>query len=440
MRHEFRRIGDNRQAVLCETKRAVTPFGGLVVLVELMRHHALVETVRGLLPFSYRSNNAIPPEHTLLAFWLGVAAGTRRFAHFQMLRCDRALQTLCGVRAFPSDDTVRNFFKRFGEAQIAQFFPALWKWLFEQMPVRSCTLDLDSTIFQRYGRQEGAERGFNRTRRNGRCHHPLIAFLSEPVLILHAWLRGGNTADNRGAVEFLREALEHLPQTWTLLGVRADSAFHDQKLCEFLETRQLPYIIVARRNDALIRRVHALSDWTALDSRHAVSEFTAQTAMCSKPRRFIVVRIQLPDDGGPRLLHVPRYDFRVFVTNRTESPQWLWHHYDQRAAIEPRISELKSDLGADDFCMREFYPTEAAMRSVLFLFNLLSWLQSLQPQPGQRRPATLRSSLFLCGAIVGRSGHKTVLYLSQSWGGLRTRKPLLDRILAPPDSTSPKLN
>ncbi len=52
MRHEFRRIGDGGQAVLCETKRAVTPFGGLVVLVELMRRHALVETVRGLLPFS----------------------------------------------------------------------------------------------------------------------------------------------------------------------------------------------------------------------------------------------------------------------------------------------------------------------------------------------------------------------------------------------------
>ena len=39
-----------------------------------------------------------------------------------MLRCDRALQTLCGVRAFPSDDTVPNFFRRFGPAQIARYF------------------------------------------------------------------------------------------------------------------------------------------------------------------------------------------------------------------------------------------------------------------------------------------------------------------------------
>ena len=124
MRYEFRRIGDGRQAVLCETKRAVTPFGGLVVLIELMRQVKLLEAVRAALPFRYTSNNAIAPEHTLLAFWLGVAVGAKRFAHLQMLRCDRALQELCGVRAFPGDDTVRNFFGRFGQAQINDFFTA----------------------------------------------------------------------------------------------------------------------------------------------------------------------------------------------------------------------------------------------------------------------------------------------------------------------------
>jgi hypothetical protein len=30
MRHKFQRLGDGRQAILGETKRAVTPFGGLV--------------------------------------------------------------------------------------------------------------------------------------------------------------------------------------------------------------------------------------------------------------------------------------------------------------------------------------------------------------------------------------------------------------------------
>ena len=84
MRHEFRRIGDARQGVLCETSRAVTPFGGMAVLIELFGRMGLLEAVRERLPFTYRSNHSSRPEHILLAFWLGVVAGARGFAHMQM--------------------------------------------------------------------------------------------------------------------------------------------------------------------------------------------------------------------------------------------------------------------------------------------------------------------------------------------------------------------
>lgn len=441
MQHELRRICDGRQAVLRETKRAVTPFGGLAVLVELLRQMKAVEAVKERLPFRYRSNNRSEPEHILLGFWLGVAGGARRFAHMQMLRADAALQALCGVCGFPCDDTVRNFFRRFGPAQIAAFFPSLWKWFFAQQPARSCLLDLDSTTLQRFGQQEGAVAGYNPTRRNGHLHRPLLAFVSEPVFVAHAWLRAGNAADNRGAVEFLMEALATLPNSWRLEGVRADAAFFDQKLLEFLEQRQLPYVIVVRRKETIQHELHALQQWTALDARTAVSEFTLQMPTWLRARRFIVVRFRLPEPSERRLLDTPGYDHRVFVTNRSEPPAWLWRHYDQRAAIEPRFSELKEDLGADDFCLQSFFPTEAAFLSVLFLFNLLSFLQTLgcADTRVQHRPVTLRNTLFTCGAIAGRSGHKFVLFLSVAWGGLAARKPLLDKIAAA-FPTSPKFN
>lgn len=40
--------------------------------------------------------------------------------------------------------------------------------------------------------------------------------------------------------------------------------------------------------------------------------------------------------------------------------------------MENRIAELKHDLGADRFCLREFHAAAAVFRSVLLLFNLLS--------------------------------------------------------------------
>jgi hypothetical protein len=68
MRYRFWRLGDGRQAILGETKRAVTPFGGLAVLVEFWRELGFLEAVRERLPFSYRSPNTIGAAEILLSF------------------------------------------------------------------------------------------------------------------------------------------------------------------------------------------------------------------------------------------------------------------------------------------------------------------------------------------------------------------------------------
>ena len=58
---------------------------------------------------------------------------------------------------------------------------------------------------------------------------------------------------------------------------------------------------------------------------------------------------------------------------------------------------------------------------------------------GYRQPAMLRLQVFLCGAILGRAGHRVVLHLSSAWGGLETRNPLHDKILADEIPNSRKL-
>jgi Transposase DDE domain group 1 len=146
------------------------------------------------------------------------------------------------------------------------------------------------------------------------------------------------------------------------------------------------------------------------------------------------------DSVGRKLIHVPGYTFRIFVANRGQAPQEIWRDYNLRADMENRIAELKHDLGADGFCLKQFFATEAAFRAVLLLFNLLSEFQRAAGFPGYREPATLRTQILTCGAILGRAGRRLVLHLSQSWGGLKTRNPLLDSILNWQIPTSPKLD
>jgi hypothetical protein len=443
MQWEFRRLGDDRRAVLRESLRAVTPFGGLVVLVEFFRELRLLEAVRERLPFSYTSPNSVGAAETLLAFWLSVTAGARRFAHVNLVRGDTALRGLLGWRRWPGDDAVRDFFGRFGWRQVEEFFPALTTWMLSKLPAQAATLDLDSTVFERYGRQEGASKGYHPRKPGRRSHHPLLAVLAEPVFILHSWLRRGDTSAGRGVIAFLTEALSLLPAGWRVRSVRADSGFFDGALLDFLEARELPYVIVARLTNSLKLKLPGLTGWRELDGDYAVNEFEAQLLGWKRARRFVVVRERIRETKAPvgrTLLDVPGYTYRLFVSNRTDAPEDLWRDYNRRATMEQRIDELKHDLAADDFCRRGFFATEAAFRSVTLLFNLLSlWQTATQPGEAQppvagkparhRRPATLRTEVFLCGAIAGSDGRRHVLHLSQSWGGLRTRIPLIEQSL-----------
>jgi hypothetical protein len=430
--------------IVRETQRAVTPFGGMVVFLEFLRRIDLTGQIRTHMPIRWRSPNGIDPTATLTAFLMAVLVGARRFVHANWLRGDRALHALLGITRFPTDDTIRNLFRRFGMGEVHQLYDPLNAWQMERLPQRreGYSLDLDSTVFERYGEQEGSLKGHN-PRKHGRpSHHPLLAVLAEAHFLLHGWLRSGNCGPARGVVEFLKEALALWQQRQTIRVVRADSGFFDDELLSFLEEHRLPYIVVARMTKWVQGAAQRVSQWQELDENYALGEFRLQLWGWKTERRFVVVRERVREarhSVGRKLIEVPGYTFRVFVTSQTQAAEEVWRDYNQRADVENRIAELKHDLGADGFCMQKFFATEAAFRAVLLVFNLLAEFQRAAGLPGYREPATLRTQVLTCGAILGRAGRRLVLHLSQSWGGLKTRTALLDNILHWQIPTSPKL-
>jgi len=445
VQREINALWGEKKVVLRETRRAVTPWGGLSVFFEFLRRRGFGEQVRRHLPVEFSSPNAIEPAQTFTAFLVSVLAGARRFAHAGMLRGDHALHALLGMRRFPTDDTIRNLFKRFTQGMVYRCFEPLWAWQLARLPKRpeGYSLDLDSTVFERYGRQEGARRGYN-PRKHGRAsHHPLLAVLGEAQFILHGWLRSGNCSAARGVVEFLKEALARLEERARIRVVRADAGFFEEALLSFLEARGLAYIGVARMTPWLKREAARVEVWQELDADYAVGEFRLRLWHWAQERRFVVVRERLREEKrslGRRLVDVPGYTFRVFVTSLPAPPEEVWRDYNRRADVEKRIAELKYDLAADDFCLHPFFATEAAFCAILMLFNLLGEFQRATGMSGYRQPATLRVQIFLCGAILGRAGHRTVLHLSSAWGGLKHRNAFFEKLLEYLSSTSPKLN
>ena len=443
---EITSLFGNAKLVLDETPKAISPFGGLASLLTFLGQIGFAPEVQRQMPFPEpTSHNAIPLAHVLTTFLMSVVVGAQRFSHCDWLRADRVLHAMLGLERYPSDDTIRNFFLRFSQAHIQSFWRPLWRWLLRLVacPKEGFSLDLDSTVFCREGQQEGARKGFNPKRKGRNSHHPLLAVLAEAPFILHGWLRSGNTGAARGVVPFLQEALALLPQGTWLRTVRADSGFFEEALLAFLEAHPLPYVIVARMTSTLKRQCAGIKAWTTIDAHHDAGEFTVQLFGWTKARRFVVVREREREEKsavGRRLLEVPGYRFRMWVTNRGENPLELWRDYNGRACIEQRIEELKHDLAADGFCLHSFYATEAAFLAVLCTFNLLSLYQhQTTPTAPYRQPGTLRVAVFLCGAVLGTMGHDVVIKLSAAWGGLGKHKPLVTASLEWLKVASPKL-
>src|SRR5205814_510746 len=66
-------------------------------------------------------------------------------------------------------------------------------------------------------------------------------------------------------------------------------------------------------------------------------------------------------DPEPTLFTLERYAYRVWHTNLPLTPAGVWHFYDGRAGMEPRIRELR-----EDYALRKI-PTRAFAANALYL-------------------------------------------------------------------------
>lgn len=107
------------------------------------------------------------------------------------------------------------------------------------------------------------------------------------------------------------------------------------------------------------REAQRIQKWTELDANYAVGQFRLKFHGWTTERRFVVIGERVRESRasvGRKLIDVPGYKFRIFVTNRNDAPEEIWRDYNRRADMENRIVELKHDLGANHFCLSQFQP------------------------------------------------------------------------------------
>ena len=400
------------------TEHPITVLAGVILLRLYFEWIKLrQELSEALVGFTKHSNNQIASVEVMLSWFYGLALGAERFEHFTRYRRDRLLGELLGIERFGSPDTLRRLFLRFDYRQVTEVSERLMRYSLSRLrPIlMGHTLDLDSTILCRYGEQEGSLKGYNPKKPGRPSHHPLVGFLAEGRRLLWATLRSGNSGSANGCVEFLKQALTVLPDGQQIGLVRADSGFFDKRLLEYLESQDLPYIIVARLT-RIVRKlvIHQLpsTSWRTVARGIEVADLEVSLPNWkTTKRRFVCLRQQIverPQASGRRLIDCPGYTYRVMVTSVPYGAEIVTRMYGGRADSENRIKELKEDLSLDTFCLKSFDATDAAFRMGGVLYNLLAdFRETVLPRSWfEKRLRAVRDFVFLVGADLIHQGRR----------------------------------
>lgn len=404
----------------------VTPWGGMQEMKILIEKTGILSKLGQLrLPVS-TSNNSIPSSDIIESFWVSIWIGCYRFSHTAVVRMDEVLRQIFNWKRVPSGTTYGRFFKKFTPSMNHELFIELYQWFFNLVQFDNYTLDVDSSVITRYGLQEGSQVGYNPKKPGRSSHHPLFAFVNDLRMVVNCWNRSGNTASSSNAINFLEETFSILQNKKVGL-FRADSGFCSSKILDYIESKQLPYVMSCKLYANLQSEIYQIKNWRPIGLGIWISEIEYRQGGWQSPRRIVVIKQQeeirtkstgkklktLFDSVGIDQDKVYKTRYHAFVTNQGLPAQQIWEQYKGRGDAENRIKELKEDFGVEGFCMDDFCATETAMRMVMVAYNLMSLFRLLthQTQPSPKLQ-TLRFNCFAIGTWIDKEGPITKLKLS----------------------------
>ena len=163
---------------------------------------------------------------------------------------DPVFKSVLEKDALASQPTVSRFFNRMDEDTLNQFLAiarVLRRKIYSVQMPQAVILDLDSTLLDAYGRQEG--RAFNfHYQSNG--YHPLVCYDGMTGDLIKIQLRDGTQYSYTGVVDFLQpvlgEYLHDYPEIPILL--RGDSGFSTPDLYKQCEENGTSYVIRLKEN------------------------------------------------------------------------------------------------------------------------------------------------------------------------------------------------
>jgi hypothetical protein len=439
-----------RMQVCWDGSSQATPNGQLVFFAEFLRAAGVFDEWVRACPLEYRSGNAPGKRDVLGTLLLAILAGHRRYAHVTSLRGDGVAAQALGMDRVVSEDALRRALSRIEEtASAAWLCPALMGSVQDALE-QPWILDIDASIKPLYGRQEGAEIGYN-PHKPGRPSHVLHTYwVGNLRLVLDVQVSPGKQHTSAHAKAGLGRVLDELGSRRPAI-VRGDCGYGNEGILVELEQRQQPYLLRLRQTknvQRLIARQFGRSDWSQPDAQGCqVVEDHLQLTGWSAKRRVVIVRRRIRgalaresrDTNGQLRLTLaedavldadPMWEYTVLVTDIRYPLEAIAQLYRDRCDCENGFDELKNQWGLGGFTTQDIARCQTTARAGALVYNWWSWY-CRAAHPGARLEAVTSRPLLLAavGTMASHAG-QTQLYLTPLHAKVDTIKSLVANVRA----------
>jgi hypothetical protein len=270
-----------------------TKYSGLNTVAKYMSHQHIVRSITSSFPTEWHNATKFGISHVLVGITLASVSGISRICRIAAFSGDGLVKALLRLDKAINENAISATLKNLGQSGARKLQMFLLsrnaRWVRES-GLESITLDADSTVKSVCGNQEGAEKGFNNTKKGAKSYHPLLVFVSEMKLLYHTWFRSGSAYTSNGIVEFLKEVQSSLPRNIRKVFFRADSGFFSVKLFDLLESFSWDYLVKVKLKN--LEDLLKAQDWTDVEEAKdvAICEFSYQTKFWQHSRILKAMR------------------------------------------------------------------------------------------------------------------------------------------------------
>ena len=403
----------------------LTSFSGLLIFQLLFKQIDLKNRLKKC--FGHLKKSPIFGGHLIVMLIIvHQIIGFRRLRELDYYRDDPIVQRLMGLRRLPDVSTISRSLSQMeydGVQNVRRLSRSFVIEGLQREQLPRLTLDFDGSVQSTKGHAEGTAVGFNKTKKGARSYYPLFCTVAQTGQFFDIHRRPGNVHDSNGAAQFMLNCFTQAKTQLknTIFESRVDSAFFNQEILSILAANHVKFSapVPFERFIQLKGIIEQRKRWRRIDKQWSYFETNWKPKSWNTTYRFIFTRKRHNKQlKGPLQLDLfePRdfnYDYKVIVTNKTESAKTVVLFHNGRGSQEAIFGDAKTDAALNVIPCRRLAGNQIFTICAMMAHNLSREIQMLA-QPSAPRSLAKRPAVYafarldtLRHRIIQRAGRLT---------------------------------